>query len=174
MKGMPLITDDGLEIPPKRYFTIGEVAELCGLKTHVLRYWETEFTQLNPVKRRGNRRYYQRDDVLMVRTIQHLLHEEGFTIAGARQKLNQVSGGGNKRAGGEGLAETASGPTHDSFSDALALASGPGGRVREARSSQHTVQDTGAPYNPPSMRQMKEWRESLEAVRDLLSTRGMS
>lgn len=78
-----------LEIPSKRYFTIGEVAELCGLKTHVLRYWEQEFPQLNPVKRRGNRRYYQRDDVLLINTIQTLLYEEGFTINGARQKLEQ-------------------------------------------------------------------------------------
>lgn len=77
------------DIPAKRYFTIGEVAELCGLKTHVLRYWEQEFPQLNPVKRRGNRRYYQRDDVLLIHTIRQLLYDEGFTINGARQKLEQ-------------------------------------------------------------------------------------
>lgn len=75
------------EIPAKRYFTIGEVGELCGVKPHVLRYWEQEFEQLSPVKRRGNRRYYQREDVLLVRTIRHLLYEDGFTIGGARQKL---------------------------------------------------------------------------------------
>ena len=74
-------------IPSKRYFTIGEVSELCMVKPHVLRYWEQEFSQLNPVKRRGNRRYYQRHDVEMICQIRHLLHEQGFTIEGARQQL---------------------------------------------------------------------------------------
>jgi DNA-binding transcriptional MerR regulator len=77
-------------IPGKRYFTIGEVSELCGVKPHVLRYWEQEFTQLSPVKRRGNRRYYQRHDVLMVRQIRNLLYEQGFTIGGARQRLGMM------------------------------------------------------------------------------------
>jgi len=75
------------EIPGKRYFTIGEVSDLCLVKPHVLRYWEQEFPQLTPVKRRGNRRYYQRGDVQMIRTIRGLLYEHGFTIGGARQKL---------------------------------------------------------------------------------------
>ena len=74
-------------IPGKRYFTIGEVAELCDVKPHVLRYWEQEFPQLKPVKRRGNRRYYQRHDVLLIRQIRALLYDEGFTIGGARQRL---------------------------------------------------------------------------------------
>ena len=74
-------------IPGKRYFTIGEVSELCGVKPHVLRYWEQEFPQLKPVKRRGNRRYYQRQDVLVIRQIRSLLYEEGFTIGGARNRL---------------------------------------------------------------------------------------
>ena len=74
-------------IPGKRYFTIGEVSELCAVKPHVLRYWEQEFPQLKPVKRRGNRRYYQRQDVLLIRQIRSLLYSEGFTIGGARQKL---------------------------------------------------------------------------------------
>ncbi len=74
-------------IPGKRYFTIGEVSELCAVKPHVLRYWEQEFPQLKPVKRRGNRRYYQRRDVLIIRQIRSLLYEEGFTIGGARQRL---------------------------------------------------------------------------------------
>ncbi len=74
-------------IPGKRYFTIGEVSDLCGVKPHVLRYWEQEFPQLKPVKRRGNRRYYQRRDVLIIRQIRSLLYEEGFTIGGARQRL---------------------------------------------------------------------------------------
>lgn len=74
-------------IPGKRYFTIGEVSDLCAVKPHVLRYWEQEFPQLKPVKRRGNRRYYQRQDVLVIRQIRSLLYDDGFTIGGARQKL---------------------------------------------------------------------------------------
>ena len=77
-------------IPAKRYFTIGEVSELCGVKPHVLRYWEQEFTQLRPVKRRGNRRYYQHHEVLMIRRIRDLLYEQGFTISGARNKLQEL------------------------------------------------------------------------------------
>ena len=79
--------DELTAIPGKRYFAIGEVAELCGVKPHVLRYWEQEFPQLKPVKRRGNRRYYQRQDVIVIRQIRGLLYEEGFTIGGARNKL---------------------------------------------------------------------------------------
>ena len=75
-------------IPGKRYFTIGEASDLCGVKAHVLRYWEQEFSQLKPVKRRGNRRYYQRKDVILIRQIRALLYDEGFTIGGARQKLS--------------------------------------------------------------------------------------
>jgi len=77
-------------IPAKRYFTIGEVSELCGVKPHVLRYWEQEFTQLKPVKRRGNRRYYQHHEVLLIRRIRELLYEEGFTISGARNRLDNA------------------------------------------------------------------------------------
>ena len=83
----PGIEKDLPPIPAKRYFTIGEVSDLCGVKPHVLRYWEQEFEQLKPVKRRGNRRYYQRHDVLMIRQIRSLLYEQGFTIGGARQRL---------------------------------------------------------------------------------------
>ena len=79
------------DIPAKRYFTIGEVSELCGVKPHVLRYWEQEFTQLKPVKRRGNRRYYQHHEVLLIRRIRELLYEQGFTISGARNKLDNRS-----------------------------------------------------------------------------------
>ena len=77
-------------IPAKRYFTIGEVSELCGVKPHVLRYWEQEFTQLRPVKRRGNRRYYQHHEVMLARRIRELLYQEGFTISGARLRLNST------------------------------------------------------------------------------------
>ena len=78
-------------IPAKRYFTIGEVGDLCGVKPHVLRYWEQEFTQLRPMKRRGNRRYYQHHEVLMIRRIRDLLYEQGFTISGARNRLQELS-----------------------------------------------------------------------------------
>ena len=78
-------------IPAKRYFTIGEVGELCGVKPHVLRYWEQEFTQLRPVKRRGNRRYYQHHEVLMIRRIRELLYDQGFTISGARNRLQEIA-----------------------------------------------------------------------------------
>lgn len=77
-------------IPVKRYFTIGEVGDLCGVKPHVLRYWEQEFTQLRPMKRRGNRRYYQHHEVLMIRRIRDLLYDQGFTISGARNKMQEV------------------------------------------------------------------------------------
>ena len=83
----PSQSDDLPPIPGKRYFTIGEVSQLCEVKPHVLRYWEQEFPQLKPVKRRGNRRYYQRQDVLIIRQIRSLLYDEGFTIGGARQRL---------------------------------------------------------------------------------------
>ena len=79
-------------IPAKRYFTIGEVSDLCGVKPHVLRYWEQEFTQLKPVKRRGNRRYYQHHEVLLIRRIRELLYEEGFTISGASNRLDSSLG----------------------------------------------------------------------------------
>ena len=85
-------TTGGEELPPipaKRYFTIGEVSELCGVKPHVLRYWEQEFNQLKPVKRRGNRRYYQHHEVLLVRRIRELLYNQGFTISGARNRLDE-------------------------------------------------------------------------------------
>lgn len=91
---MSLMSDAAMEnlilppIPAKRYFTIGEVSDLCGVKPHVLRYWEQEFAQLKPVKRRGNRRYYQHHEVLLIRRIRELLYEQGFTINGARNKLN--------------------------------------------------------------------------------------
>ncbi|HAL37646.1 MAG TPA: MerR family transcriptional regulator [Polaromonas sp.] len=93
-------------IPAKRYFTIGEVSELCGVKPHVLRYWEQEFTQLRPMKRRGNRRYYQHHEVLMIRRIRDLLYDQGFTISGARNKLQEiVQTERDKRRNGEVMLE---------------------------------------------------------------------
>jgi DNA-binding transcriptional MerR regulator len=90
-------------IPAKRYFTIGEVAELCGVKPHVLRYWEQEFTQLRPMKRRGNRRYYQHHEVLMIRRIRDLLYDQGFTIIGARNKLQELVQGERDKHHNSGL-----------------------------------------------------------------------
>ena len=84
-------------IPAKRYFTIGEVSELCGVKPHVLRYWEQEFTQLRPMKRRGNRRYYQHHEVLLIRRIRELLYEHGFTISGARNRLAETVQTGRRK-----------------------------------------------------------------------------
>ena len=87
-------------IPAKRYFTIGEVSELCGVKPYVLRYWEQEFSQLKPMKRRGNRRYYQHHEVLLIRRIRELLYDQGFTISGARNQLGDSGAGGNGRPAG--------------------------------------------------------------------------
>ena len=86
-------------IPAKRYFTIGEVSELCGVKPYVLRYWEQEFSQLKPMKRRGNRRYYQHHEVLLIRRIRELLYDQGFTISGARNQLGDVGAAGSRMAG---------------------------------------------------------------------------
>ena len=95
-------------IPAKRYFTIGEVSELCGVKPYVLRYWEQEFTQLKPMKRRGNRRYYQHHEVLLIRRIRDLLYDQGFTISGARNRLSDGPGGVSAVA--EDAADAASEP----------------------------------------------------------------
>ena len=105
-------------IPAKRYFTIGEVSDLCGVKPHVLRYWEQEFTQLKPVKRRGNRRYYQHHEVLLIRRIRELLYEEGFTISGARNRLDNAATGD----GHEGTVRAARAPAAQApLADAAAL-----------------------------------------------------
>ena len=93
-----LATTELPAIPAKRYFTIGEVSELCGVKPHVLRYWEQEFTQLKPLKRRGNRRYYQHHEVLLIRRIRELLYEHGFTINGARNRLEEPAGSISREA----------------------------------------------------------------------------
>src|SRR5437773_6983076 len=106
-------------IPAKRYFTIGEVSDLCGVKPYVLRYWEQEFTQLKPMKRRGNRRYYQHHEVLLIRRIRELLYEQGFTISGARNRLSEANHGTR----GE-LANGHSQPTADTVSGAIEMANG--------------------------------------------------
>jgi DNA-binding transcriptional MerR regulator len=97
-------------IPAKRYFTIGEVSDLCGVKPHVLRYWEQEFTQLKPVKRRGNRRYYQHHEVLLIRRIRELLYEQGFTISGARNRLDDPEPG-MRHENGDSLANNSNNGT---------------------------------------------------------------
>ncbi len=97
-----LATTDLPAIPAKRYFTIGEVSELCGVRPHVLRYWEQEFTQLKPLKRRGNRRYYQHHEVLLIRRIRELLYEHGFTINGARNRLDEPAGSSREFGGNSG------------------------------------------------------------------------
>ena len=96
-------------IPAKRYFTIGEVSELCGVKPYVLRYWEQEFTQLKPMKRRGNRRYYQHHEVLLIRRIRDLLYDQGFTISGARNQLGELVGAGRAGMLVDGLDDEATG-----------------------------------------------------------------
>ncbi len=110
-------------IPAKRYFTIGEVSELCGVKPHVLRYWEQEFTQLKPVKRRGNRRYYQHHEVLLIRRIRELLYDQGFTISGARNQLDELAGEGGRGAKSRlAVAEVASGAIDQQVSAASIVA----------------------------------------------------
>ena len=109
-------------IPAKRYFTIGEVSDLCGVKPHVLRYWEQEFTQLKPVKRRGNRRYYQHHEVLLIRRIRELLYEEGFTISGARNRLdNAATGDDRHEARAARAAATGAAPAASAAADVSAL-----------------------------------------------------
>ncbi len=107
-------------IPAKRYFTIGEVSDLCGVKPHVLRYWEQEFTQLKPVKRRGNRRYYQHHEVLLIRRIRELLYDQGFTISGARNQLEEVSGEGLRN--GKSRTAEAHSALHADEASAMAIA----------------------------------------------------
>ena len=103
-------------IPAKRYFTIGEVSELCGVKPHVLRYWEQEFTQLKPVKRRGNRRYYQHHEVLLIRKIRELLYEQGFTISGARNRLDGAADTVESKASASSVQEVATAAANQSSS----------------------------------------------------------
>ncbi len=108
-------------IPAKRYFTIGEMSELCGVKPHVLRYWEQEFSQLKPVKRRGNRRYYQHHEVLLIRRIRQLLYEEGFTISGARSRLESLAIEGEGKAASSAPAESRPGSLRAELSEIIAL-----------------------------------------------------
>ncbi len=139
-------------IPAKRYFTIGEVSELCGVKPHVLRYWEQEFTQLRPMKRRGNRRYYQHHEVLMIRRIRDLLYEQGFTISGARNKLQElVQLERDKKRAGEVMLNGM-----DDLEDNLRMDDA---KVEEAWTSLVSVSDAG---------QLQMLRQELFEIRGLL------
>ena len=150
-------------IPAKRYFTIGEVSDLCGVKPHVLRYWEQEFTQLRPVKRRGNRRYYQHHEVLMIRRIRDLLYEQGFTISGARNKMQELaqSQKGLKKDALE--LSSADDDTLDDFDeDMAAFSEGEQSAVMVMESAQRASQ-LQASSSLPTLR-----RELMD-IRDLLS-----
>jgi len=120
-------------IPAKRYFTIGEVSDLCGVKPHVLRYWEQEFTQLKPVKRRGNRRYYQHHEVLLIRRIRELLYEEGFTISGARNRLDNAFTGDERGETGARAARAAAAGAVSAPGSASGVASDISALKRELR-----------------------------------------
>jgi DNA-binding transcriptional MerR regulator len=142
---------DLLSIPAKRYFTIGEVSELCGVKPHVLRYWEQEFTQLRPMKRRGNRRYYQHHEVLMIRRIRDLLYDQGFTISGARNKLQElVQVERDKRRAGEVMLEGVE-------------------AIEIEDSSFPDFEDSAAPEDDPFSQKMLLVRRELCEIRELLS-----
>jgi DNA-binding transcriptional MerR regulator len=149
-------------IPAKRYFTIGEVGDLCGVKPHVLRYWEQEFTQLRPMKRRGNRRYYQHHEVLMIRRIRDLLYDQGFTISGARNKLQElVQTERDKRHNGdvmlEGMDLLDSGDSVlEDFSDSADFEDSAHGHVDLAAASM-------------SQQRLQLMRRELCEIRDLLS-----
>ncbi len=113
-------------IPAKRYFTIGEVSELCGVKPYVLRYWEQEFTQLKPMKRRGNRRYYQHHEVLLIRRISDLLYDQGFTISGARNRLSEQALEPTDVGRADGAAAGSPGPAEPEAGDAVAFGAAAG------------------------------------------------
>jgi DNA-binding transcriptional MerR regulator len=146
-------------IPAKRYFTIGEVSELCGVKPYVLRYWEQEFTQLKPMKRRGNRRYYQHHEVLLIRRIRDLLYEQGFTISGARNRLTEA---GPAR----GALETAEpGVEHLPADDAVDLDE----MIEELEASASDATRTPQPEAPTVALSMPQMRQELISIRGLLA-----
>lgn len=154
------------QIPAKRYFTIGEVSELCGVKPHVLRYWEQEFTQLRPMKRRGNRRYYQHHEVLMIRRIRDLLYDQGFTISGARNKLQELAQGEReRRRHGEvvldpvNLVDLDDPPdsAFNDFEDSTPAAQAESARASDGHTHDHTIN------------QWELLRQELYAIRELLT-----
>ena len=157
-------------IPAKRYFTIGEVSDLCGVKPHVLRYWEQEFTQLRPMKRRGNRRYYQHHEVLMIRRIRDLLYDQGFTISGARNKLQEiVQIERDKRRNGEVMLEgveviEGDDAAYDAFLDTDDFEDG------DADSDQDSTASADQPSVSLAQQRLQLVRRELFEIRELLST----
>ena len=148
-------------IPAKRYFTIGEVSDLCGVKPYVLRYWEQEFTQLKPMKRRGNRRYYQHHEVLLIRRIRDLLYEQGFTISGARNRLSEAHHGARADALLAGAGEVAlAEPEGDSDGPEFAHDEAP----------EFATQAASAAPADPSPLSDEELRRQLLSIRSLLGT----
>ncbi|WP_342128524.1 MerR family transcriptional regulator [Hydrogenophaga sp. OTU3427] len=144
-------------IPAKRYFTIGEVGELCGVKPHVLRYWEQEFTQLRPMKRRGNRRYYQHHEVLMIRRIRELLYDQGFTISGARNKLQELAQQERDKRRPE-VVETGIGGMEVVEVDTTSLGGGDPMQAMQVLASSQDAVDA-----------LQQMRSELLAIRDLLA-----
>lgn len=140
-------------IPTKRYFTIGEVANLCGVKPHVLRYWEQEFSQLKPMKRRGNRRYYQHHEVMMIRRIRDLLYEQGFTIVGARNKMQELM-----------QAERRSTPDLPNVVEGIEVI-----ELTEAMLEESSYRIPKAALSPLQRNTMRQLRQELLAIQDLLS-----
>jgi DNA-binding transcriptional MerR regulator len=144
-------------IPAKRYFTIGEVSELCGVKPYVLRYWEQEFTQLKPVKRRGNRRYYQHHEVLLIRRIRDLLYDQGFTISGARNRLVDMGQLARGALPHNGAAEID--PPPDGESD----------EAEAVNSADEPAMPAALPLPEVSEYTMQQVRQELQSIRDLLT-----
>ena len=145
-------------IPAKRYFTIGEVSDLCGVKPYVLRYWEQEFSQLKPMKRRGNRRYYQHHEVLLIRRIRDLLYDQGFTISGARNQLGDLVGAGRSDAAEDALDADLAGV----LADELPMLDGAGATDAAANAAAIPVADTAELQGP-------QLRAELLSIRELLS-----
>jgi DNA-binding transcriptional MerR regulator len=154
-------------IPAKRYFTIGEVSELCGVKPYVLRYWEQEFTQLKPMKRRGNRRYYQHHEVLLIRRIRELLYEQGFTISGARNRLTEAGPGRHSEAAGA-MADSRVGEQ-----DAIHEAAAEGDEASSSSSAEPaSAQDAALPQpevTTLSALSLPQMRQELLSIRVLLA-----
>jgi DNA-binding transcriptional MerR regulator len=145
-------------IPAKRYFTIGEVSDLCGVKPYVLRYWEQEFTQLKPMKRRGNRRYYQHHEVLLIRRIRDLLYEQGFTISGARNRLTEA---GSVRSPADGIGISQDGRLND---DAIDLDE----MIEELQAEADTGLDVPQPEVSTVAISLPQMRQELISIRGLL------